>query len=94
MRNDAPVNSRAAAGSSAAEQLTDLDVEMALMTLSTQDMGEPTEDMDLSVLTPNEKRVLLDLLRKRLGNVPTAGAHHPADTAASTVSPVKGKASE
>jgi hypothetical protein len=80
MRDNAQENSRAAAGTAAAEQMTDLDVEMALLTLSAQDMGEPTEDLDLSELTPNEKRVLLDLLRKRLGNVPDAGTPHPADT--------------
>lgn len=61
-------------------QATNLDVEMALLTLSAHDMGEPTEDLDLSALTPNEKRVLLDLLRKRLGDVPAAATPHPADT--------------
>jgi hypothetical protein len=80
MGDDAQENSRTAAGSRAAQQMTDLDVEMALLTLSAQDMGEPTEDLDLSALTPTEKRVLLDLLRKRLGDVPAAGAPHPADT--------------
>ena len=80
MGEDARENSQAAAGSASGEPLTDLDVEMALLTLSAQDMGEPTEDLDLSALTPTEKRVLLDLLRKRLGNVPDAGTPHPADT--------------
>ena len=69
-----------AEGVDAELQATDLDVEMALLTLSAHDMGEPTEDLDLSALTPNEKRVLLDLLRKRLGNVPAAATPHPADT--------------
>ncbi len=80
MGEDTQEKSRTAAGSASGEPLTDLDVEMALLTLSAQDMGEPTEDLDLSALTPTEKRVLLDLLRKQLGNVPEAGAPHPADT--------------
>lgn len=78
MGDDAQEKTQAAAGV-AAEQMIELDVEMTLLTLSAQDMGEPTEDLDLSALTSNEKRVLLDLLRKRLGNVPTADTPHPAD---------------
>jgi hypothetical protein len=80
MGDDAHKNGHAAGGKSPEQQMTELDVEMALLTLSAQDMGEPTEDLDLSALTPTEKRVLLDLLRKRLGNVPAADAPHPADT--------------
>lgn len=80
MGNDAHHNAQAVEDSTTANQLTDIDVEMALLTLSAQDMGEPTEDLDLSALTPTEKRVLLDLLRKRLGDVPNAGSPHPADT--------------
>jgi hypothetical protein len=80
MGDDAQDNSRTAAGNVANDLLTDLDVEMALLTLSAQDMGEPTEDLDLNALTPTEKRVLLDLLRKRLGDVPAAGTPHPADS--------------
>ncbi len=82
MGDDALKNSRTDAESAAEQQMTELDVEMemALLTLSAQDMGEPTEDLDLTALTPNEKRVLLDLLRQRLGNVPTSGTPHPADT--------------
>lgn len=56
-----------AAESRADEELTtDLDVEMALLALSAQDIGEPTESFDLSSLSPTEKRVLLEMLRKRL----------------------------
>jgi hypothetical protein len=80
MGDDAQDNSRTAAGNMTNDLLTDLDVEMALLTLSAQDMGEPTEDLDLNALTPTEKRVLLDLLRKRLGHVPGAGMPHPADS--------------
>jgi len=46
--------------------LSDVDVEMALMALSAQDVGEPTEDLDLSALSVTEKRVLLKMLRSRL----------------------------
>jgi len=54
--------------------LSDVDVEMALMALSAQDVGEPTEDLDLSALSVTEKRVLLKMLRSRLfGGVPDAG---------------------
>ncbi len=82
MGNDAHRNGQAVEDRTLVEQdlLTDIDVEMALLTLSAQDMGEPTEDLDLSALTPTEKRVLLDLLRKRLGDVPNTGTPHPADT--------------
>ncbi|MBC8102094.1 MAG: hypothetical protein H7Z41_05850 [Cytophagales bacterium] len=64
-----------------ADEMTEMDVEMALLALSAQDMGEPTEDLDLGALSPTEKRVLLDLLRKRLGNVPPGDSPHPADSA-------------
>lgn len=44
----------------------DVDVEMALFALSAQDMGEPTEAVDLSALSDGEKRALLALMRERL----------------------------
>lgn len=44
----------------------DLDIEMALLALSARDVGEPTEAVDLSSLSPAEKRILLEMLRRRL----------------------------
>lgn len=55
----------------------DLTVEMALLAMS-EDMSGPTEDVDLSTLSPMEKRALLRYLRAHLGvgpgeNEPLAG---------------------
>ena len=49
-----------------ADDEEDLDVEMALLAL-TEDMGGPTEDVDLSALSPTEKRALLVCLQAQLG---------------------------
>ena len=61
-------NERTARGDGAYEDLNDedLDVEMALLAL-TEDMGGPTEDVDLSALSPTEKRALLVCLQAQLG---------------------------
>lgn len=47
----------------------DLEVEMALLTIS-EDMGGPMEDVDLSTLSTTEKQALLAYLRKQLGLSP------------------------
>ena len=44
----------------------ELAVEMALLAM-TEDMGAATEEVDLSALSPTEKRALLMYLRERLG---------------------------
>ena len=44
----------------------DLDVEMTLMAL-TEDMGGPMEDVDISMLSPTERRALLHYLQQELG---------------------------
>jgi hypothetical protein len=44
----------------------ELDVEAALLTLA-QDLHGPTQDVDLSTLSPTEKRALFAVLRARLG---------------------------
>ena len=44
----------------------ELAVEMALLAM-TEDMGAATEEVDLSTLSPTERRALLMYLRERLG---------------------------
>jgi hypothetical protein len=44
----------------------ELAVEMALLAM-TEDMGAATEEVDLSALSPTEKRAVLMYLRERLG---------------------------
>lgn len=44
----------------------DLEVEMALLAMA-EDTGGPMEDVDLTVLSPTEKRALLIYLREHLG---------------------------
>lgn len=47
--------------------MDDMDVEAALLALS-EDMGAgPTQDVDLSALSPTERQALLRYLRERLG---------------------------
>jgi len=59
------------------DEADDVDVEMALLSLSAQDMGEPTEAVDLSALSDAEKRALLALLRQRLHLPPAPVAPAP-----------------
>ena len=47
----------------------DLDVEMTLLAL-TEDMGGPMEDVDISMLSPTERRALLQYLQQKLGLEP------------------------
>lgn len=48
-----------------------LDTEMALLAMTAgDDIGGPLQDLDLSSLTADEKRVLLQYLRHRLHLVP------------------------
>jgi hypothetical protein len=66
----------------------DVDIEMALLALCAQDVGEPTEAVDLTVLSGTEKRVLVEMLRRRLygedmpaapSGMPDASAESPAE---------------
>ncbi len=50
------------------DSMDDLDVEAALLAVS-EDLHGPTEDVDLSKLSPTEKQALLRYLRERLGLV-------------------------
>lgn len=52
------------------DEFSDLDVEAALLAMS-EDIHGPTEDVDLSKLSPTEKQALLRYLRQRLG-IPAA----------------------
>ena len=54
----------------------DLDVEMALLAM-TEDVGGPREELDLSTLSAEEKRTLLQYLRERLGVAPAGGDCDP-----------------
>ncbi len=54
-------------GDEANAEEDDLDVEMTLLAL-TEDMdGGPTEDVDISALSPTERRALLHFLEQKLG---------------------------
>ena len=55
-------------GEEAADE-DDLDVEMTLLAL-TEDMGGPMEDVDISTLSPAERRTLLQYLQQELGLTP------------------------
>jgi hypothetical protein len=55
-----------------ADDEEDLDVEMALLAMN-EDLGGPREELDLSALSPEEKRTLLKYLRERLGVTPRDG---------------------
>lgn len=57
----------------------DLDIQMALLALSTQDMGGPTEALDLSRISDAEKTVLLRILKSLLGNAPEEDIGRIAD---------------
>lgn len=60
----------------------DVDVAMALMALEARgDMGEPTADLDLSSLSDADKRMLLAMLRKRLGLTETGSSSDAAAAA-------------
>lgn len=48
------------------EEDEDLDIETALLALL-EDMSGPTVDVDLSALSPAERRIVLYYLRERLG---------------------------
>jgi hypothetical protein len=50
------------------DSMDDLDVEAALLAVS-EDLHGPTQDVDLSKLSPTEKQALLRYLRERLGIV-------------------------
>jgi|GEM_PF-3457561 hypothetical protein len=55
------------AGSREEEDEEALEAELMLLALSTGDTGEATQDVDLSTLTPAEKRALLALWREQMG---------------------------
>jgi hypothetical protein len=59
-----PSGEAVAAG--ADEESVDFDVEAALLALS-EDLSGPTVPMDLSALSPTERRIILDCLRERFG---------------------------
>jgi hypothetical protein len=54
----------------------DMDVEMALLALS-EDVPGPTEEVDVSALSDEEKRALLHLLRRHLGIARGVGVGAP-----------------
>jgi hypothetical protein len=66
-------------GAAADSDDEDVDVAMALMALEARgDMGEPTADLDLSSLSDADKRMLLAMLRKRLGLTETGSSSRDA----------------
>jgi hypothetical protein len=48
------------------EDLDDVDGELLLIAMAA-DTGGPVVEMDLAALTPEDKRLVLELLRRRLG---------------------------
>lgn len=48
------------------EESADFDVEAALLALS-EDLSGPTVPVDISALSPTERRIILDCLRERFG---------------------------
>ncbi len=53
-------------GEEVAEEEEGFDVEAALLALA-EDLSGPTVDVDLSALSPTERRLVLHCLRERLG---------------------------
>ena len=63
---DQPSGEDVAAAAGPDDANFDLDVETALLALS-EDLSGPTVPVDLSALSPTERRIILDCLRERFG---------------------------